>query len=95
MSLMALVISLYILMLMIYKGEYVYYINGGPNFREAAQMGREKRKAYGKAHLDKFRKMLLISVIYAVVSFILNLNIGFDIVFISLLIVLTVFSTQR
>lgn len=34
-SLIFMVFSLYILMFIIYKGEYVYWINGGPSFKEA------------------------------------------------------------
>lgn len=55
-------IGLYILMLIIYKGEYVCWINGGPSYEEAKLAGSEKRKEYARAHLDKFFKMMLLSL---------------------------------
>lgn len=71
-SLIIMVISLYILMFIIYKGEYVYWINGGPNYEEAKLAGSEKRKEYAKAHLDIFFKMMLISFLYGILSLLLK-----------------------
>ncbi|WP_333638321.1 hypothetical protein [Tissierella praeacuta] len=92
-SLIIMVISLYILMFIIYKGEYVYWINGGPNYEEAKLAGSEKRKEYAKAHLEIFFKMMLISFLYGIVSLLLKFPIWIDIVLISLIIIITAFST--
>lgn len=92
-SLIIMVISLYILMFIIYKGEYVYWINGGPNYEEAKLAGSEKRKEYAKAHLDIFFKMMLISFLYGILSLLLKFPIWIDIVLISLIIIITAFST--
>ncbi|MGJ0848054.1 hypothetical protein ACR77J_15300 [Tissierella praeacuta] len=92
-SLIIMVISLYILMFIIYKGEYVYWINGGPNYEEAKLAGSEKRKEYAKAHLEIFFKMMLISFLYGILSLLLKFPIWIDIVLISLIIIITAFST--
>jgi len=92
-SLIIMVISLYILMFIIYKGEYVYWINGGPNYEEAKLAGSEKRKEYAKAHLDIFFKMMLISFLYGILSLLLKFPTWIDIVLISLIIIITAFST--
>ncbi|SHF04653.1 hypothetical protein SAMN02745784_02624 [Tissierella praeacuta DSM 18095] len=92
-SLIIMVISLYILMFIIYKGEYVYWINGGPNYEEAKLAGSEKRKEYAKAHLDIFFKMMLISFLYGILSLLLKFPIWIDIVLISVIIIITAFST--
>lgn len=87
------VISLYALMLIIYKGEYVYWINGGPNFEEAKEAGSEKRKEYAKAHLDVFSKITLISLVYGAISLFLKLSMWLDIVVITMIVVIATFST--
>lgn len=92
-SLIIMVISLYILMFIIYKGEYVYWINGGPNYEEAKSAGSEKRKEYAKAHLNIFLKMMLISFLYGIISLFFNFSIWMDILLISLLIIIIAFST--
>ncbi|KAB3536066.1 hypothetical protein F8154_04725 [Alkaliphilus pronyensis] len=89
------VISMYLLMLIIYKGEYVYWINGGPNFEEAKSAGSEKRKKYAKAHLDIFFKMLLIALFYGVISLLILLPTVLDILFIFLLIIISALSTIK
>jgi len=92
-SLIIMVISLYILMFIIYRGEYIYWINGGPNYEEAKLAGSEKRKEYAKAHLDIFFKMMLISFLYGILSLLLKFPTWIDIVLISLIIIITAFST--
>ena len=87
------VFSLYLLMLMIYRGEYVYWINGGPTFEEAKEAGSEKRKEYAKAHLDIFAKISLISLVYGGISLPLKFNMWLDIVVIIMMVVIATFST--
>lgn len=87
------VVSLYLLMLMIYKGEYVYWINGGPSFEEAKEAGSEKRKKYAKLHLDIFSKITLVSVIYGAISFLLKFSMWLDIVVITMIVVIATFTT--
>lgn len=87
------VISIYILMLIIYKGEYVYWINGGPTYEEAKSGGSKRRKKYAKAHLDLFSKMTLVCIGYGLISIMLNFPIWIDIIIISGAIIVTAFAT--
>lgn len=86
-------VAIYLLMLLIYKGEYVYWINGGPSFQEARQAGSEKRREYARAHLDIFLKYTLLGLIYLPVSLILNFSMWIDILFIFMLIVIAALKT--
>lgn len=92
-TLIIVVISIYVLMLIVYKGEYVYWINGGPNYEEAKEAGSEKRKKYAKAHLDIFFKMMLISFLYGIISLLLVFSIWIDTLLILLLIIIAAFLT--
>lgn len=86
-------VAIYLLMLLIYKGEYVYWINGGPSFEEARQAGSEKRREYARAHLDIFLKYTLLGLIYLPVSLILNFSMWIDMLFIFMLIVIAALKT--
>ncbi len=92
-SLMILVVSLYILILIIYRGEYVYWINGGPSFEEARSAGSEKRKEYAKAHLDIFFRLMLVSLFYGIISLYFEFSIWIDILIITLLVIRAGFSS--
>lgn len=87
------VVSLYLLMLIIYKGEYVYWINGGPTYEEAKEAGSEVRKKYAKEHLDIFFKIMKVTLVYGVISFLLKLSIWVDIPFITLNVMVAAFAT--
>ena len=50
-SMTALILLLAALFVMIWKGEYVYWINGGPDFDQAKAAGSERRRAYAWLHL--------------------------------------------
>ena len=54
MALMMAIIVLMLLLLfwMVWKGEYVYWINGGPSFEEAKAAGSEVRREYARKHLE-------------------------------------------
>lgn len=94
MILMFVVIALDGLMWMIYAGEYVYWINGGPSFEEAKAAGSEKRKAYAAAHLRVFLKMTLVCCVYLVISLFFRLPMGIDIVVISSAVVVAAIKTM-
>lgn len=83
MVLMFMVIAIDGLLVMIYAGEYVYWINGGPGFEEAKAAGSEKRKAYAAAHLSVFLKMTLVCCVYLLFSLLFHFPIGIDIAVIS------------
>jgi len=66
-AVLALVISLFAL---IWAGEYVYWINGGPTFEQAKAATSEKRKEYAWRHLRPMLKCSAASVLMmAVVCF--------------------------
>lgn len=94
MILMFMVIAIDGLMVMIYAGEYVYWINGGPSFEEAKAAGSKKRKAYAAAHLRVFLKMTLICCVYLVISSFFRLPMGIDIILISAAVVVAVIKTM-
>ncbi len=88
------VISLYILMLIIYKGEYIYWINGGPNFKQAQRMTSGERKEYAGKHLAIFSKVMLVTFLYGFISLILVLPFWLDVILITLFVVIAGFSTM-
>ncbi len=86
--------SLYILMFVIYRGEYVYWINGGPTFKQAKEAGSKVRKQYAKSHLKISGSMFAVGTVYLVGSQILNFNIWIDIIVISVLIIVSAIKTM-
>lgn len=85
------VLGIDILLFIIYKGEYVYWFTGGPNFKEAKALGSKSRKQYAKEILDLFIKMTIICLIYAIISIVFKFTTGIDIIIISLAIVVAAF----
>lgn len=57
-ALMMTVVALMLILLMwiIWKGEYVYWINGGPSFEEAKAAGSEARREFAWKHLAAISK---------------------------------------
>ena len=55
-SMAALILLLAALFVLIWKGEYVYWISGGPDYDQAKAAGSDRRRAYAWQHL---RAMLL------------------------------------
>lgn len=53
-SLLNTLLPLVLLFVVILRGEYVYWINGGPSFEAAREAGSEARRAYARAHLRLF-----------------------------------------
>ncbi|WP_417202195.1 hypothetical protein [Acetoanaerobium sticklandii] len=87
-------LSVYVLILIIYHGEYVYWINGGPSFKEAKEASSEVRKEYARAHLEKFKNIFIKGFIYLIFSLVLNLSIWIDIVVVSLMIIVAAIKTM-
>ena len=55
---------------LIYKGEYVYWINGGPQFEEAYEAGSHRRRQYALAHLKLFVVAGTVVNVFMIVSMI-------------------------
>ena len=67
-SIFLLLAALLILYYIVYKGEYVYYLPGGPTFREAKEAGSENRKAYGKKCFVTMLRSSMLIVLFMVIS---------------------------
>lgn len=71
-TVIATLVMLDVLMLIIYRGEYVYWINGGPSFEQARDAGSAARKAYALAHLKPFLWATLVSAALMFASLLLD-----------------------
>lgn len=91
--LMLTIAALDILIYIIYHGEYVYWINGGPRYEEAAKAGSARRKAYAGAHLRIFLIMTGICVLYMLISWLAHLGIWLDILIMTFAIIVAAFMT--
>lgn len=87
-------LSICVLMLIIRRGEYIYWIHGGPTFEQAKKAGSEVRKEYADAHLKVFNRMFAVGTAYLVGSQMLNFDIWIDIVVICLVILICAFRTM-
>lgn len=72
-SIILLLVALLALYYIVYRGEYVYYLPGGPTFRESYEAGSEKRKAYAKKCLGGMLKACALIVLFLVISMFLGL----------------------
>ena len=71
-------IGIFILTLMIYQTESVYWYNG-TSYEDAKAVGSERRKAFALAHMKRFGYLALISLAYSVVSLMVGIPYGFDV----------------
>lgn len=64
------ILMLLVLFWMIWKGEYVYWINGGPSFEQAKAAGSEARRDYARRHFRAmFRGSAIVLTLLAVECF--------------------------
>lgn len=82
-----------LLLFIIYKGEYVYWFSGGPDFETAKAAGTDRRKNYAFRHLKIFLKASTIYTVYMVVSLSLCFHIGWDISLFAIALVSAAFCT--
>lgn len=94
-TLAVMVVALDVLFLVVYLGEYVYWINGGPDFERAKKAGSAKRKAYAMAHLEIVVKASIIALIYLICSGIFQFNVGMDFVVVLGLVLLSAIRTMK
>lgn len=93
--LMIVLAMLDILMFVIYRGEYVYWINGGPDYETAQKAPPEQRKRYAFRHLKVFLIASIIAAVYMAFSFALHIAVGFDIAVFAVTVIAAAFSTMR
>lgn len=72
-SIILLLVALLALYYIVYRGESVYFLPGGPTFREAKEAGSERRKAYAKKCLGGMLKACALTVLFLVISMFLGL----------------------
>lgn len=86
-------LSLDILMAIIYFGEYVYWINGGPTYEQARDAGSDARKAYARAHLRAFLLGTWLAVIAMAAAYICKWSTWVDICAVCIAMVAAAIST--
>lgn len=84
-----------LLMFIIYKGEYVYWISGGPDYEVAKTAKSSQRKKYAFKHLMAFLKASAGFVFYILFSFVFEFHIGIDFLIFLLIIIVAAFSTIK
>ena len=94
-TVIATLVMLDVLMLIIYRGEYVYWINGGPSFEQARDSGSAARKAYALAHLKPFLWATLISAALMAASALMNWPVWTDALGACAVLVIAALSTTR
>ena len=87
-------IGIFILTLLIYQTESVYWYNG-TSYEDAKAAGSERRKAFAMAHMKRFGYFALAFLAYTVVSLMLGIPYGFDIVIACVGILIAALSTLR
>lgn len=86
------ILSLFIL---IHRGGYVYWINGGPTYEEARDADETCRRAYAWAHLKRFLIAGAMLIPYLVVSTIFNWPTWLDIIIFGAAAISAAVSTHR
>ncbi len=71
--LLAMLGMLMALMLLIWRGEHVYWLTGGPDFEAAKQAGQAARREYGRRHFIVMGRAALAAAALSVGAYFLNL----------------------
>ena len=87
-------ISLEILMLIIYKTEKVFWING-VSYEAAVEAGSDRRRAYALRYVKRFGIFAATFLLYSVIAQVLRLPFGIDIAAVTVGIVVCAFSTMQ
>ena len=86
------VISIFVLSLIIYLTENVYWYNG-VEFSEALEAGTEKRKAYALSHMKRFGGFTGIFIVYSCIAILIGIPMGIDIIITVVGLITTAIST--
>ncbi|MBP3645750.1 MAG: hypothetical protein J6K55_04935 [Clostridia bacterium] len=81
------------LFILIHRGGYVYWINGGPSFEEARDADESLRRAYAWAHLKRFLAAGAALVPYLVLSSVFNWPTWLDIIIFGAAVIAAALST--
>lgn len=85
-------LDIVILLYIIYKTEYVYWISG-MDYEDAVLVGSKRRKIYAKKHLDRFLLFTLLYLLYTLSAQVLSITYWFDIIIFIVGLIITVIST--
>lgn len=94
-TLLAAMLSIDILMAIIYFGEHIYWLNGGPSFEQAKNAGSEARRAYALPFLRRFLIATLIYLAYMILAHFMQWPIVGDIAVMTGVCIITALSTCR
>ena len=81
-------IGMTILMYIIYKTEYIYWMNG-VEYEKALIVGSRRRKEFARKHLERMGKAAIFGLIITFISIIFGLSqfIAFPIIFINFIVI--------
>lgn len=85
-------IALLVLFYIMYKTESIYWING-MSYNNAKSMSSEKRKKYAWEHLIMFLQGSIISLIYCIISYFINIPAPIDIIILTIVIIVSAIRT--
>ena len=74
-SMLTVIVMLLVLMWIIWKGEYVYWITGGPSFEQAKAVGSEKRRDYAWRHFAAILKGSAIALVLLTAEYFLKAHV--------------------
>lgn len=87
-----LTIDIFLLTLIIYLTESVYWYNG-TTFEQARDAGSKRRKAFAAAHMKRFGIFALAYLVYSILSILIGLPSALDVVVVVIGIVVVAIST--
>lgn len=94
-SMLTVIVMLLVLMWIIWKGEYVYWINGGPSFEQAKAVGSEKRRDYAWRHFAAILKGSAIALVLLTAEYFLKAHVLVMILSTAVCIIAAAISTAR
>lgn len=94
-SMLTVIVMLLVLMWIIWKGEYVYWINGGPSFEQAKAVGSEKRRDYAWRHFAAILKGSAIALVLLTTEYFLKAHVLVMILSTAVCIIAAAISTAR
>lgn len=94
-SLLIIMLMLDLLFYIVYKGQYVYWINGGPSYEIAKNEDPERRKKFAWLHLKLFLQASVIFVLYVIISYLLQWGFLYDVLVFALLVIVQAIRSIR
>ena len=94
-SIFLLLAAILILYYIIFKGEFIYYVPGGPTFEEAKAVGSEKRKVYAKKSFIGMMRASMLTLIFMVISLFMGLSGFYDWIVAGACVGAAAFSTMK